>query len=626
MAVEDLLRASDDPEEIMKVLEEEFGHPTLLLECAMNKVRTLPRVTDSGREIRTFTAVVRNCVSLLKAVRADGYLNNPQIVNDILHKLTPYQRAQYGDFIMKKDSTSNVDLRVSPSLELMVEFLGQLSRASVYYAPMNQLALPPTNVPAGRSREQQKFRPVPHKIMTQAEAAPPREHQDARPSTHTEAAVKDCKCILCNLPHQLPQCEQFLKMDTKDRWKLIKDNKMCFKCITQRHLRKFCKAKRCDRCRWQHHTLLHEEKPAAEKSTAPATQETTEAVTILSGERSSALLKVLPVTIIDDNGRETPTYALLDDGATVSVVDESCAGGVGGLVVPLRLVTAGGNIVEDHQSRKVKVTLRGTNGKCHVVSVRTLRNAELPTHTLPAAVLEANPHLRDLDCEAMEGVRPKLLLGQDNWELIVGTEFRQGKAGKPVASLTRLGWVVHGPVGAFSSPTETVNCLQVTDADLHSLVKAQFELEAIGEQWPGAEPEGVQSVEEADGGETAHINVVAEQAPPLIDATRHSTWARAQRVMARVLAFTRVCRGGRIAAITAEDLRDAELRLLMQAQTASFAAELGALRAGRALPANSSLRALDPIIYEDGLLRVRGRLSAAPNLSIDERHDHLGRS
>ncbi|KAI5630841.1 hypothetical protein NE865_16444 [Phthorimaea operculella] len=568
----------------------------------MNKVRTLPRVTDSGREIRTFTAVVRNCVSLLKAVRADGYLNNPQIVNDILHKLTPYQRAQYGDFIMKKDSTSNVDLRVSPSLELMVEFLGQLSRASVYYAPMNQLALPPTNVPAGRSREQQKFRPVPHKIMTQAEAAPPREHQDARPSTHTEAAVKD-----------------FLKMDTKDRWKLIKDNKMCFKCITQRHLRKFCKAKRCDRCRWQHHTLLHEEKPAAEKSTAPATQETTEAVTILSGEVERPA-EGAPVTIIDDNGRETPTYALLDDGATVSVVDESCAGGVGGLVVPLRLVTAGGNIVEDHQSRKVKVTLRGTNGKCHVVSVRTLRNAELPTHTLPAAVLEANPHLRDLDCEAMEGVRPKLLLGQDNWELIVGTEFRQGKAGKPVASLTRLGWVVHGPVGAFSSPTETVNCLQVTDADLHSLVKAQFELEAIGEQWPGAEPEGVQSVEEADGGETAHINVVAEQAPPLIDATRHSTWARAQRVMARVLAFTRVCRGGRIAAITAEDLRDAELRLLMQAQTASFAAELGALRAGRALPANSSLRALDPIIYEDGLLRVRGRLSAAPNLSIDERH------
>ncbi|KAI5641323.1 hypothetical protein NE865_06361 [Phthorimaea operculella] len=133
------------------------------------------------------------------------------------------------------------------------------------------------------------------------------------------------------------------------------------------------------------------------------------------------------------------------------------------------------------------------------------------------------------------------------------------------------------------------------------------------EQWPGAEPEGVQSVEEADGGETAHINVVAEQAPPLIDATRHSTWAR-------VLAFTRVCRGGRTAAITAEDLRDAELRLLMQAQTASFAEELGALRAGRALPANSSLHALDPIIYEDGLLRVRGRLSAAPNLSIDERH------
>ncbi|XP_049885438.1 uncharacterized protein LOC126380224 [Pectinophora gossypiella] len=481
MAVEDLLRACDEPEEIMKVLEEEFGHPTLLLECAMNKVRELPRVTDSGRELRGFTAVVKNCVSLLRAVRADGYLNNPQVVSDILNKLTPYQRAQYGEFIMKKDISSDVDLRVSPSLELVVEFLGQLSRASVYYAPANPFTLPVQNVPVRASREQKRsVRPVQHKVMTQAEATSSVDRKDNGSSARAETVVKDCKCVLCNLPHQLPQCEQFRKMTTRDRWKLVKDRKLCFKCLLGSHSRKYCKAKRCSRCRWPHHTLLHEDRPAAGSSASANPERTEEAVTTMGGERTRALLKVLPVTIIDDDGRETPTYALLDDGATISVVDESCVEGIGGPVAPLRLVTAGGNIVEDNQSRRVKIKLRGTNGECHVVSVRTMHNAELPVHTLPACVLEANPHLRALDCVAMEGVRPMLLLGQDNWELIVGTEVRKGKSGKPVASLTQLGWVVHGPVGTVSGPIEMVNCVQVSDASLHSLVKAQFELEAIG--------------------------------------------------------------------------------------------------------------------------------------------------
>ncbi|XP_013145917.1 PREDICTED: uncharacterized protein LOC106109067 isoform X2 [Papilio polytes] len=39
---------------------------------------------------------------------------------------------------------------------------------------------------------------------------------------------------------------------------------------------------------------------------------------------------------------------------------------------------------------------------------------------------------------------PQLVIGLDNWELIITREFKKGEPGQPVASNTKLGWVLHG--------------------------------------------------------------------------------------------------------------------------------------------------------------------------------------
>ncbi|KAL4721183.1 hypothetical protein ACJJTC_002110, partial [Scirpophaga incertulas] len=63
-----------------------------------------------------------------------------------------------------------------------------------------------------------------------------------------------------------------------------------------------------------------------------------------------------------------------------------------------------------------------------------------------------------------------------HWELIVGGDFRRGRSGQPAASLTQLGWVIHGPVSCREEGHERVNQL----SDLEDIVKKQFELDAIG--------------------------------------------------------------------------------------------------------------------------------------------------
>ncbi|XP_063837168.1 uncharacterized protein LOC135086312 [Ostrinia nubilalis] len=142
---------------------------------------------------------------------------------------------------------------------------------------------------------------------------------------------------------------------------------------------------------------------------------------------------------------------------------------------PLHIVSAGGHSVIDRGSRSVRVELRGPNNKSHTLTMRTINAIKLPPQTIPEEAISRCKHLRGLGCTAMKSAEPLLLIGQDNWELIVGGDVRRGKSGQPVASLTQLGWVLHGPIGKMGN-TESVNHV----SDLNELVKQQFELDSIG--------------------------------------------------------------------------------------------------------------------------------------------------
>lgn len=535
-AVEDLLRTGSAPEEIIYALEEEFGHPNLLLETAIRKIRDLPRVSDSGSELRRMTSVVRNCVFILKSIKAEGYLNNPQLTHEILGKLTPVQRSQYGEYVMKLNISSRAeDLRISPNLNIVLEFLSYLSKAASYYLPLN------TELPRNRNYavpETSSQRRVIHRVHTTSTSVDLPSEESSCTSEVPSSNVNNVSCLLCNNNHLLPDCRRFIEKSETDKWNFVKANKLCFKCIVAVHPRFRCQATRCAKCGAPHHTLLHYVKssaavnisaprygaethgvavlarddsalsPTREPASATLTasrsryDETTptaatfvarvaeshaspvpvvsaESVTSMGELCTKSLLKVMPVSIcVNNTTREC--YALLDDGATVSLIDSSLITNVCGPTIPLKIISASGHVVTDNNSCKVTALITGPNGVRHSIALRTIRDIELPSQSVPAGVLAQNIHLKDLDYCTMSCAKPMMLIGQDNWELIVNHEIRQGKSGQPVASLTKLGWVVHGPLSTFpESAPESVNFISEKD-DLYELVKQQFELESIG--------------------------------------------------------------------------------------------------------------------------------------------------
>ncbi|GBP89081.1 hypothetical protein EVAR_64717_1 [Eumeta japonica] len=93
-AVNCLFYGETNPEEVMRTLEAIFGRPDALVIAEIEKLRALPKLTDSARDTCVVATNVNNIVATMKALNKENYLNNPAAIRIVLEKLTPsYTRA-----------------------------------------------------------------------------------------------------------------------------------------------------------------------------------------------------------------------------------------------------------------------------------------------------------------------------------------------------------------------------------------------------------------------------------------------------------------------------------------------------------------------------------------------------
>ena len=104
---------------------------------------------------------------------------------------------------------------------------------------------------------------------------------------------------------------------------------------------------------------------------------------------------------------------------------------------------------------------------------------------------------------------------------------------------------------------------------------------------------------------------------------RFSTYSRLQRVTAWLLCFINNCRkaDGRIrsAALTTNEIQKAEQHWIRRIQQQEYIEEITTMKKENPLPRSSKLLPLHPIIDEEGLLRVGGRMKHA-GLFFHRRH------
>lgn len=307
-------------------------------------------------------------------------------------------------------------------------------------------------------------------------------------------------CFLCNeICRTIERCKKFTSFDHNARWAVVRQFKLC-RCCLRSH-RGLCRlAKVCGKngCPYKHHTLLHNDtknnffsSSCNVNHTSPAFEFNNTINPEHSGDFTcsthrlenaekceSVLFQYIPITL-HNKGLSIHTYAFIDSGSSVTLLEESLAQRLNltGEKRPLKLQWTSGTCRHEDSAVRVNLDVSGTSHdskKYHLSGVYTVKNMKLPSQSLSVSDLRAKyNHLKDVPAESYEAVQPRILIGIDNIRLTHTLDSREGKEHEPIATKTRLGWTIFGEcLQKNNIPRQfSINYHYSKGEDLSSIVK-----------------------------------------------------------------------------------------------------------------------------------------------------------
>ncbi|XP_059048555.1 uncharacterized protein LOC131843818 [Achroia grisella] len=143
-----------------------------------------------------------------------------------------------------------------------------------------------------------------------------------------------------------------------------------------------------------------------------------------------------------------------------------------------------GAMVKHEHSKTTSVKIKGKHSSTifKLDQVRTVDRLDITTQSVVDSDIKECGHLKEIQEELVyHRASPKLLIGQDNWDLIVSREVRAGRRDQPVASYTLLGWVLHGCKTSLSNPVTFCGHLveKKDDVNIEEMMKNYFKLESL---------------------------------------------------------------------------------------------------------------------------------------------------
>ena len=271
-------------------------------------------------------------------------------------------------------------------------------------------------------------------------------------------------CLVDGGGHDVEDCQTFQEMSPEERRKMARDLQICFRCLSKKHVRSECQSSvACTYCPRDHHPLLHFSKNIRyrrrrDNPVENVTAEEQASFNAVATEQSRKVqLQTTPVILTNSENKKTATTnVVMDTGSTISFISVSLA-----KILQLRgraTVTNGQKLGEK------EVEHRATFAMLQIAAVSNPRRKFwLHVKVMEDPALSYTPydwtktkgqfdHLRDIPMENPAPGPVGLLIGMDVAHLLMSiTPDRMGTSlSQPVARLTRLGWVIGGPVGVLT--------------------------------------------------------------------------------------------------------------------------------------------------------------------------------
>jgi len=290
-----LMIVPENADAVMMRLEQRYGRPEFVVQALVEIARKTP--TPRAGRLSTmvdFAGAVVNLVTTITTLEMPEYLHNLQLLQELVDKLPDSLKLQWG--------VSSV-LIGRCTLTEFAEWVDMVAEAA------SKVSIPKLNL---RERKDEGFN-----AAVEEEAA----------ATTSSSPPSRC-CAVCSKDgHSAGSCERFKKMSVDARWKLVKENSLCFRCLGGNHSIRECRSKwscKVEGYPKRHHTLLHGQVPGSkEKKVAVQVN-----ATVNQAAEGGAILRIIAVTLHGPAGK-LEVNALLDEGSTVSLVSDMVAKSLG---------------------------------------------------------------------------------------------------------------------------------------------------------------------------------------------------------------------------------------------------------------------------------------------------------
>lgn len=425
-----------------------FGRPAQIIKQQVIQIRQLPDPTiDDLDTLITFGASVHNLISTMEATGIQCYLDEPLILNELVQRLCPVLKMQWAYFARHFQESNLV-------------IFDQWMDSLVFDACQ---VLDSTSEPNDKRYESSKVN-----------------FHNTYLSTKQETSF----CPICRkFCTSVTACNKFTNFSRNKRWKAVKSLPLCRTCLKQ-HSRPCASDAACgtNGCKRRHHPLLH---PKKKKSTRPKGPKTkSEPHMVQETTTDDTLFPIVPVKL--SNGENViSTYAFLDNGSSVSLIDQETADQLKamGPKKTLRLKWTNDVTREERGSRQVSLSIRGEteNHSYEIKEIRTVKNLDLAKQSLNVPELAKRfTHLKNIPLTSYSDVQPKILIGINHNHVSVPLLVKEGCKNDPIASKTRLGWVVSGITNTKEQSKGNINIhdhIRPTPDDCHQLIRKTYEID-----------------------------------------------------------------------------------------------------------------------------------------------------
>lgn len=375
-----------------------------------------------------------------------------------------------------------------PSWKTMEEFLNERCRVTDKLSTNSRIVRNKNNIGVVSNKPQIKTQNHTTKtttilLATNAEATPSsngevrsKEGDDVLLRNDASQRTNSLRCHFCGADHFIYHCDSLIGLPCGERRNQLANRGICLNCLNFGHTEATCRsAKRCQRCKAKHHTIIHES-----QDSVASEQKSGSYFAKSDPESNRDLLATAIISVSDVSGEFHSCRVLLDTGAEGGFISERLATLLG--LKRERVSMEIGCLNQQSTSSSCRVTTIIQSRFGSYSDIAELQILPMITYDVPSETVRIDKETIPVDIELADpqffkpGKIDIILSSNYLFEILLEGK-RELIPGQVSLRETKLGWIAHGTV--YPQNKKKINCMMSRNSDICGQIERFWKVETL---------------------------------------------------------------------------------------------------------------------------------------------------